>query len=210
MKRFCIFFFLLLFPLSVEAKEKVSLKECIDGDTVKFQINEETVTARFLAIDTPEIKHGNQEEQPYGKEASEYTCNALTNAKKITIEYDENSEQKDKYDRILVWVFVDDTLLQEDLVKKGYAKVAYLYGDYKYTKTLQEKELQAKQKQLRIWSSEKSDLEFNDTVTLLITIGLLIIGIIMFLTNKSYRKKKIAKVKKTIENEVEKKIKEKV
>ena len=74
----------------------------------------------------------------------------------------ENSTKTDKYDRIIAWVFVDDELLQEDLVSKGYAKVAYLYGDYKYTTQLKEKEQIAKNKKLRIWSSNTNT---NDTTS---------------------------------------------
>ena len=49
-------------------------------------------------------------------------------------------------------MFVDDELLQEQLIQKGYAKVAYLYGDYKYTSRLQEAEKKAKAERLGIWS----------------------------------------------------------
>lgn len=49
-------------------------------------------------------------------------------------------------------MFVDDELLQEQLIQKGYAKVAYLYGDYKYTGRLQEAEKKAKAERLGIWS----------------------------------------------------------
>ena len=61
-------------------------------------------------------------------------------------------EKDDKYGRCLAWVFVDDELLQEQLIQKGYAKVAYLYGDYKYTSRLQEAEKKAKAERLGIWS----------------------------------------------------------
>ena len=144
-------------------KETVTLEKCIDGDTATFKDSSgNSYKTRFLAIDTPETVHPTKGEQPYGKEASNYTCNKLKNAKKIVLEYDENSTKTDKYDRIIAWVFVDDELLQEDLVTKGYAKVAYLYGDYKYTTQLKEKEQIAKNKKLRIWSSNTNT---NDTTS---------------------------------------------
>ena len=61
----------------------------------------------------------------------------------------------DKYNRALGWVFIDDTLLQKDLVSLGYAKVAYLYGDYKYTEDLKKEESIAKSKKLGVWSLEE-------------------------------------------------------
>lgn len=156
---------MLITPVHVNAtnnKDEVTLAKCVDGDTARFNINGEVKSTRFIAIDTPESVHPKKKVEPYGKEASNYTCNKLKNAKKIVLEYDENSTKTDKYDRIIAWVFVDDELLQEDLVTKGYAKVAYLYGDYKYTTQLKEKEQIAKNKKLRIWSSNTNT---NDTTS---------------------------------------------
>lgn len=137
----------LFLPNVYAEKITVTLDKCVDGDTAKFKKNNKTITARFLAIDTPETKHPKKGEEPYGKEASNFTCNTLKRANKIEIEYDGNKQ--DKYDRHLVWVFTDDTLLQDEIIKKGYAKVAYLYDDYKYTKTLQDHEKIAKKEKTR-------------------------------------------------------------
>ncbi|RHV56862.1 thermonuclease [Clostridiaceae bacterium OM02-2AC] len=131
-------------------QEGVKLTKCTDGDTAHFMIDGQDTTVRFLAIDTPETKKPNTPVQPYGKEASRYTCDALSSAKEIRLEYEK--EKDDKYGRCLAWVFVDDELLQEQLIQKGYAKVAYLYGDYKYTGRLQEAEKKAKAERLGIWS----------------------------------------------------------
>ena len=142
---------LFIFPISVFAKEKVTLVKCVDGDTANFNLNGEVIKTRFLAIDTPE---STKEKEPYGKEASNFTCEALTNAKKIEIEYDPDSNKTDKYSRHLVWVFVDGKLLQEKILAEGLAEIAYLYGDYKYTEDLQKVEAKAKQKKLNIWSGK--------------------------------------------------------
>ena len=113
---------------SISAKEiEVKFSDCVDGDTAKFIYKEEEITARFLAVDTPETVHPTKEEEEYGKEASNYTCKKIKEANKIILEFDEESDEKDKYGRYLVWVFVDDSLLQEKLVSKGLASVAYLY-----------------------------------------------------------------------------------
>ena len=131
-----IFFIFLDF---VYAKEKVKFSSCVDGYTIKVIINDKEKTVRMLAIDTPESVHPNKDVEYYGKEASEYTCNKVTNAKKIELEYDDNSDKEDKYNRLLAWVYVDGKLLQEDLIENGYAKMAYLYGNYKYMDNLCER-----------------------------------------------------------------------
>lgn len=139
---------------SIYAKEKVQFSDCVDGDTIKVLLEGKKYTIRMLAIDTPESVHPTKGVEYYGKEASEYTCNTIKNAKKIEIEYDENSDKTDKYDRLLVWVFVDGKLLQQELISNGYAKLAYLYGDYKYTSILEDTQELASTKNIGIWNEE--------------------------------------------------------
>jgi len=143
--------------------EIVTLEACVDGDTAKFRnSNNEVINARFLAIDTPETVHPTKGVEPFGKDASNYTCTTLTNAKEIKLEYDNNSNEEDNYGRKLVWVFVDGILLQDSLVNQGYAEVAYLYGDYKYTPLLQDSEALAKVNKLGVWSLEDNTSNDNN------------------------------------------------
>ena len=148
----------------VYAKEVVKFSKCVDGDTLKVIIEDKEYTVRMLSIDTPESVKANTEVEYYGKESSEYTCKKLTNAKKIELEYDEKSDKFDKYDRLLAWVFVDNKLLQTELVELGYAKVAYLYDDYKYNDILKTKQELASTKNLGIWNEEAKKQYENNKV----------------------------------------------
>jgi len=170
------------------AKEIVSLDKCVDGDTAWFYLDNDLIKTRFLAIDTPESTN---KKERLGDEASSFTCNILKSANKIEIEYDDNSDKLDKYDRHLVWVFVDDKLLQTLLIENGLAKVAYLYGDYKYTDILKKEELIAKTNKIGIWS--ENSFQFS-----IIHFLIIIIFIIFFITNKKFRNKTIKKIKKNI------------
>ncbi len=195
MKKLFIFLFLLIICPNVFAQERITVKfnKCVDGDTAWFNAEEKIIKARFLAIDTPE---STKEVEPYGKEASKYTCDELKKAQIIEIEYDDNSDKKDKYDRDLVWVFVDNNLLQNKIVRNGYAEVAYLYDEYKYTSTLQESEKQAKQEKLNIWSDYK---EKNDTWAILLTV---VVIILLYIFIPKYRKKINNKIKKKIDKRI--------
>ena len=134
------------------SKEVVTLNRCVDGDTAIFNIKEVPTRVRFLAIDTPESVKPNTLVQAYGKNASEYTCHILKKAKKIILEYDDKSDKKDKFDRVLAWVWADDLLLEEELIKVGYAKVAYVYKNYSYVNKLYQVQEEAKEKKIGIWS----------------------------------------------------------
>lgn len=158
MKKTFITLILFIFVINVNAEEiEVTFNKCVDGDTAKFIYNNSEITARFLAIDTPETVHPTKEVEEFGKEAADYTCNKLKEAKKIHLEFDENSDEKDKYDRYLVWVFVDGELLQKKLVRKGLASVAYLYDDYKYTDELEKEEQLAEDEKIGIWSINETE-----------------------------------------------------
>lgn len=192
------------------AKEQVQFSSCVDGDTIKITSNNKIYTVRMLAIDTPESVHPTKGVEYYGKEASEYTCNLIKNAKKIELEYDDNSDKTDKYDRLLAWVFVDDILLQKELVANGYAKIAYLYDDYKYTEELETNQELASAKGIGIWDKEaealynkKNNIEVNKSVEVsdnystkeIIIIGILLL-IIVFVGDKTIKKKAKKKLKK--------------
>ena len=210
-KLFTILILLFVGLVSVSAKTiEVKFSDCVDGDTAKFIYKKEEITARFLAIDTPETVHPKKDEEKYGKEASEYTCNKIKNAKVIELEYDEDSDKLDKYNRHLVWIFVDGELLQKKLVSKGFASVTYLYGDYKYTDELEEAEQDAEDNKLGIWSNEKTSndeenkdveiVEKKNYKKIIIFAG---IAIIMCTISTKARKK----VKKEVNKEIRKQIK---
>ncbi|MBT2679476.1 thermonuclease family protein [Bacillus sp. ISL-35] len=106
---------------------EAELKECTDGDTAVFTINGKDYKTRFLYIDTPE---STRTKEPFGPEAAQYTCSFLKKGG-ITLETD-GSSLFDKYDRLLAWVWVGDTLHQEAITKAGLVEDFYDYGNYKY------------------------------------------------------------------------------
>lgn len=141
----------------VSAKDKVEFVSCVDGDTFKVNLEGKISSVRLLAVDAPESVHPDGEVEYYGVDASDYTCDIISNASVIELEYDEASSRVDKYDRVLAWVYVDGELLQKLLVSNGYAEVAYLYGEYKYTELLKELEKKAKNEGIGIWDKDRED-----------------------------------------------------
>lgn len=152
MKKIIILIILFIYiPVSAE-KIEVTLSKCIDGDTAIFVIGNERKKVRFLAIDTPEIAKQDTDAEPLGEEASLYTCHELENANKIELEYDEKSDKEDKYDRVLAWIWVNNELLQEKIVKEGLAKVKYVYNDYKYIDLLYKSQDEAIKNKKGLWA----------------------------------------------------------
>lgn len=180
---------------------EVTYSESVDGDTAKFKLKEETIIVRFLGIDTPETVHPSLGEQPYGKEASNYTKEKLQNANKIELEYDSNSLKTDKYGRHLAWIWVDDSLLQEELIREGLAQTYILQDNYTYAWILQEKQEEAKEEKVGIWSEEvekqenviietmKNEHDTSNFIGLVIIIISLIVAILFERLRKNNKKK---------------------
>lgn len=198
-KIYVLLFLILSFSFTDVKAETVKFNKCVDGDTSVLSIDGKVKKVRFLAVDTPETKHPTKGEEPFGKEASNYTCSSLKKANEITLEYEK--DKTDKYDRVLAWVFVDGDLLQGELIKKGYAKVAYLYGDYKYTDELKKLESSAKKEKVGIWGDYEED--YSEYLYL----GCLIIMVLIYcILDKKYRKKTVNKVKRKTKKELEKQV----
>lgn len=125
-----------------------------DGDTFRVKVNGQEERIRLLMIDTPEMNYDKKDPMPYAEEAKSYTLNLLENASKIELLYDVGPET-DNYGRLLTYVFVDDVLLQELLLKEGYAAVRYINEpNNTLEKEFREIEENAKANKLNIWEHE--------------------------------------------------------
>lgn len=129
--------------------EEVELIEHVDGDTSKFEIDGKIETVRYLLIDTPETKHPKLEEQPLGEEASFFVKNLLEKTNRITLEYD--VEKRDKYGRVLAYVYVDGVNVQELLLKRGLARVGYIYESQRHLENFRKAEDFAEENNIGIW-----------------------------------------------------------
>ncbi|MCJ8009834.1 thermonuclease family protein [Lederbergia wuyishanensis] len=123
--------FVLIFTIagcsqSTNNRVQVSLTKPIDGDTIAVMYNGSEQKVRFLLVDSPETAHPRLGEQPFGQEAKDFTSRLVEKGKKIELEFDIGPNQ-DKYGRLLAYVYVDGKMIQEELLKKGLARVAYIY-----------------------------------------------------------------------------------
>jgi len=138
----------------------VTLDHCTDGDTAQFILNGREYKSRFLAVDTPEKHEDHREKEPWGEASSEFTYHLLTNASQIIVESDPDSDELDKYGRLLAWIWVDGKLLNYMLVDASLAEVAYLYGDYKYTDQLLRVQSERKKEGNKIWGEMDPNFDY--------------------------------------------------
>ncbi|MCY7962712.1 thermonuclease family protein [Bacillus inaquosorum] len=129
----------------------VTLDRAVDGDTIKVIYNGKKDTVRYLLVDTPETKKPNSCVQPYGEDASKRN-KELVNSGELQLEFDKG-DRRDKYGRLLAYVYVDGKSVQETLLKEGLARVAYVYEpNTKYIDQFRLDEQEAKSEKRSIWS----------------------------------------------------------
>lgn len=135
---------LLFYPRDEEWKVK-SIK---DGDTIIMSTGEEV---RYIGIDTPE------ESQPYFDEAKEFN-RKMVGGKRIYLEYDR--ERRDRYFRILAYIWVDTLLVNAELIKKGLAWVYSYRSNLRYRDYFVSLQKEAREKRIGVWSLPVSEEEY--------------------------------------------------
>lgn len=114
----------------------VRVVKVVDGDTVTVSgihaNTESKVTLRLIGINTPETVDPRKKVECFGKEASSRAKELLT-GKNIRIEYDITQDKRDKYGRLLVYVYVEDSNGEEIFFNKKMIEDGYAY-EYTYDK----------------------------------------------------------------------------
>jgi micrococcal nuclease len=126
----------------------------VDGDTIKIDLDGKKTTVRLLGIDTPETVDPRKPVQCFGKEASA-KLKELIAGKNITTESDPSQGDKDKYGRLLRYIYLEDgTFINEMMIKEGFA-FEYTYNlPYKYQAEFKKAQQQAQLEQKGLWAEE--------------------------------------------------------
>lgn len=124
-----------------------TVKRVVDGDTVELDTGEKV---RYIGINTPESVDPRREVECFGKEASEFN-KKLVEGKTVRLERD--ISDWDKYGRLLRFVYLEDgTLVNEVLVRKGYAFVSTYPPDVSKQGNFQAAENLARAEKKGLWS----------------------------------------------------------
>lgn len=126
--------------------------EVIDGDTIMLKDGR---LLRYLGVNTPEIREKDGEVwvpkmSPWGEKAYLYN-KKMTEGKKIRIEYDK--KKRDRYGRLLGYVFVKDGLLNSILLRKGLAVIDLRAPNFKYLDLLAKSFQEGIKKRKGIWGN---------------------------------------------------------
>lgn len=124
----------------------------IDGDTIDVDLNGKTERLRLIGLDTPETKDPRKPVQCFGKEASEQ-ARKLLDGKQVRLEAEASQGERDKYDRLLRYVYLEDgTSYNKQIIFDGYAHEYTYNTPYKYQTEYKQAQKDAEAAQRGLWS----------------------------------------------------------
>ena len=103
----------------------------VDGDTIAVKMNGKAESVRMIGVDTPETHKPNSPVQCYGPAAAAYTKN-LIGDQRVRLQSDDKSQDRDRYGRLLRYVYLPDgKLVEAELIKNGYG---FAYTEFPFGK----------------------------------------------------------------------------
>jgi endonuclease YncB( thermonuclease family) len=136
----CLFFVSTLLLAGAPPGKKGKVKKVLDGDTIVLESGE---CVRYLGVDSPE------EEEPFHDEAARVN-DSLVFGRTVTMEFDR--KVKDRYGRLLGYVWLDTLLVNDFLLRRGLVTVYHLPPNDRYLARFVSSAKFARGKKLGVWS----------------------------------------------------------
>ncbi len=125
---------------NAQREKTFNVTKVLDGDTIEIETGEKV---RLLGINAAE------QGEYYHQEAKD-ELTKLVGGKQVKLE--SGPEDKDRYSRLLRYVFVGDAFVNLQLLREGYATVYFIDPEEKYYLEFKEAENEAKESKLGLWS----------------------------------------------------------
>lgn len=139
-------------PAPTVQSDLYAVSSVIDGDTIQVIIDNKKETIRLIGIDSPETVDPRKPVQCFGKEASA-KAKLLLSGKSVRLEADPTQDERDKYQRLLRYVFLEDgTNFNKLMISEGYAH-EYTYNlPYKYQSEFKQAQKEAEANKVGLWA----------------------------------------------------------
>lgn len=118
------------------------------GDVIAVMVDDTEYQVKYLGVEAPTVNDPERGTEPLGEEALSLNRD-LVLGETVTLERDVTNS--DELGRLLRYVFVDDIMINEAIVRQGLARVVLTPPDMKYGARLQEAEQTARAEGLGLW-----------------------------------------------------------
>jgi endonuclease YncB( thermonuclease family) len=146
---------LLLSPRAGGADTPVVLEgtvlRIVDGDTIRVRLGDRVERVRYIGVNTPELHHPVRGEEPGGREAREVN-RGLVESRRVRLEIDVQS--RDRYGRLLAYVWVGDVMINAELVRLGFAQVMTVPPNVRHQALFVELQRDARAARRGLWGAD--------------------------------------------------------
>jgi micrococcal nuclease len=122
----------------------------VDGDTAKVFYGGESEYVRYIGIDTPESVRPGSSVECFGEEAKEFNA-GLIEGENVRLVF--GPEQRDRFGRLLAYVYVRDLMLNAELLRRGYAETLTIPPNDARSGEFERLEEQARRVGLGLWGA---------------------------------------------------------
>ncbi len=137
-----------------EAQPAITSKviKVVDGDTVTVETNGVRETIRIIGINTPETVDPRKPVECFGQEASS-RAHILLDNQTVTLEADTTQGERDKYERLLRYVFLSNgSDFGKQMISEGYAYEYTYSAPYKYQQDYKTSQSDAENAKRGLWA----------------------------------------------------------
>jgi len=120
-----------------------------DGDTIDVRVDGRIERVRYIGIDAPELARGGEGGAP-GGEAAKWLNVALVGGRRIRLELDR--EVRDRYGRLLAYVWVGGAMVNLEMVRRGYARALAIPPNVRHARWFAVAEAAARASRAGLWS----------------------------------------------------------
>ena len=132
---------------------QAKVRRVIDGDTVELADGR---LVRYIGVDTPEVRRraGDRwvaDPEPFGHEATEANAELVGN-QTVRLEYDVQTH--DRFGRLLAYVYVGEVMVNEALLRAGFAQPLTIPPNVKYAERFRAIAEEARMARRGLWSGD--------------------------------------------------------
>ena len=121
-----------------------------DGDTIDVRLGDRVERVRYIGMDAPEVPHygvGGERGAAVAAQLNE----TLVGSGRVSLEFDR--ERRDRYGRLLAYVWVGDAMINIEMVRRGYARALTIRPNVRYERWFASAEAEARTSRLGLWAS---------------------------------------------------------
>jgi micrococcal nuclease len=130
--------------------DEVSVTRVVDGDTFRAVVSGREEPIRLIGVDTPEVPWYGGPDGCFGEEAALYASRRL-DGRAVRLEFD--VERRDRYGRLLAYVFLERELINLTLLRHGFATALAVSPNLRRQALFEAAEEAARETGTGLWSA---------------------------------------------------------